>query len=712
MTLLKDEDRLDKHLRLRDVFAVSTGAMFSSGFFLLPGLAAAESGPSVVLAYLAAGLLVLPAMFSKAELSTAMPRAGGTYYFLDRSLGPLVGTVGGLGIWLALVLKSAFALIGIGAYLGIVMDVSIRPVAIALTVVFAAFNIVGVKETTRLQQALVYVLLGVLGFFIVQGLTEIAELGVGRVLEGQFRPLFPFGFEGFASTVGLVFVSYAGLTKVASVAEEVDDPDRNIPRGMLLSLITATVVYVVGVFIMVGVLDPVELRSDLTPVATAAQSFFDWLPHPVGLVLVLAAAFAAFASTGNAGILSASRYPLAMARDGLVSPVFAKVGRYGTPGWSVLLTAGTTMAVLLLLDVKSVAKLASAFQLLIFAMINVSVIVMRESRLPSYVPGYRSPLYPWMQVAGVLIPLWLVFELGALSVLFTLGMIGGGIGWYASYARRRVSREGAVYHVFERLGRRRYEGLEPELRQILKEKALGGSAPFEEAVAGAITVELPDEVDTFEGAARTAAERLSEVVPTPPERLLSGFLEETRLGIAPVSRGAALPHLRLDGASESHLLLARARRGIAMGDGAGARRPDGKAEPRGDGLVHALFFLVSPRAAAGAHLHILSRIASHVERPDFLDSWLAAGSSDELKEVLLHEERFLTLRVARGEPTATLRDRPVSELGLPRGVLLVLIERDGAAIVPRADTVVRGGDRLTLLGEAELIRELRSRFSS
>lgn len=111
MPALDDGERLAKQLHLRDVVAVCTGAMFSSGFFLLPGLAAARAGPAVVLAYLLAGLLVLPAMFSKAELSTAMPRAGGTYYFLDRSLGPLMGTVGGLGIWVSLILKSAFTLI-------------------------------------------------------------------------------------------------------------------------------------------------------------------------------------------------------------------------------------------------------------------------------------------------------------------------------------------------------------------------------------------------------------------------------------------------------------------------------------------------------------------------------------------------------------------------------------------------------------------------
>ncbi|MCL7989820.1 MAG: amino acid permease, partial [marine benthic group bacterium] len=130
------DSKLQKNLTLFDVYAISTGAMFSSGFFLLPGIAYAQAGPAVVLAYLLAGIAVLPAMLSKAELATAMPRAGGTYYFLDRALGPLVGTVGGLGAWLALVLKSAFALVGLGAYLGLFFDVPIRPVAVGLTLLF------------------------------------------------------------------------------------------------------------------------------------------------------------------------------------------------------------------------------------------------------------------------------------------------------------------------------------------------------------------------------------------------------------------------------------------------------------------------------------------------------------------------------------------------------------------------------------------------
>ena len=110
---------LKKELGLLNVYAIATGTTLSAGFFLLPGIAFRDAGPAVILSYLIAAIPLIPAMFSMAELATAMPRAGGAYYFLDRSMGPFIGTIGGLGTWLALILKTAFALIGMGAYLSI-----------------------------------------------------------------------------------------------------------------------------------------------------------------------------------------------------------------------------------------------------------------------------------------------------------------------------------------------------------------------------------------------------------------------------------------------------------------------------------------------------------------------------------------------------------------------------------------------------------------
>jgi len=682
---------LKKDLTLYDVYAISTGAMFSSGFFLLPGIAAAETGPSVILAYLVAGILILPSMYSMAELSTAMPKAGGTYYFLDRALGPLAGTVGGVGTWLALVFKSAFALIGMGAYLAIYADVPVKPLAAALTVAFGVLNVVGAKESSWLQRILVTVLVGVLAFYAAQGVFSVvggqsAAGGAG----GEFTPFFTEGVRGFLATIGIVFVSYAGLTKVASVAEEVQNPDRNIPLGMGLSLLTATAIYVIGVAIMVAILPASELHADLTPVYTSGEVFFNWLPYALGPILIVVAAVAAFASTGNAGIMSASRYPLAMARDRLLPEGFSKIGRFNTPTRSVAVTVGLMLVIIFLLSEEGVAKLASAFQLLIFALLNFAVIVMRESQIPSYAPGYRSPLYPWMQAAGIVIPAFLISEMGTLAIVFTGVVVLFGIGWYFYYART-VAREGAIFHLFARLGKQRYDGLDRELQTILEEKGVGHDTAFDRLVARADVIHL-DEPKLYGDVVDEVAARLSDRYDISTETLKHGFMEGAPYSAVSVSHGAALPYCRLDDIDEPEMVMVHCQSGICVDVEDEIEELD-TSEP-----VYAFFFLVSPKDDEGEHLRTLATLANRTDEEQFLVEWRAASNEQEAKESLLHHERYLTLDLLTGTNTEEFIDRRVKDLNLPAGVLVALVRRDEEITIPNGQSTLEEGDRVTIIG--------------
>ena len=692
---MADPSSLKKNLKLFDVYAISTGAMFSSGFFLLPGIAAAQAGPSAILAYFVAGILITPSMLSIAELSTAMPKSGGAYYFLDRSLGPLAGTVGGLGTWLALVFKSAFALIGMGAYLAIFFDVPIQPLAAALTVAFAVLNVVGAKETSTLQRVLVAVLVGVLVFFTVEGLLALSGGDTAR-LQGQMTPFFPFGATGFLSTIGLVFVSYAGLTKAASVAEEVENPDRNLPLGMFLSLATATALYVVGVYIMVSVLEPNTLRSDLTPVATAGEVFLDWLPEPFGLILIVAAAIAAFASTGNAGILSASRYPLAMARDRLVPDGLGKLGRFGTPTRAVTVTAALMLVIIFALSEEGVAKLASAFQLLIFGFINFAVIIMRESEIPSYAPGYRSPFYPWTQVFGIIVTFFLITEMGALAILFTGAVVIIGIGWYFYYARG-VKREGAIFHLFARLGKFRYEGLDGELQTILEEKGVGEDTQFDRLVARSQVLSLTEEC-SYSDVVYQVADLLEERVTVDANRLARDFLEGTRHSAMSAGNGTALAYDRRDDIDHQELVMVHHQSGVCVG----TRSVDETPPER----VYALFFLVSPEDDKNDHLRMLATLASRTDEESFTVDWRAANDDQELKEALIHHERYLTLHLLSDTTTETFIDQHVRDLKVPAGNLVALIRRKGQIIIPNGSTKLEEGDRLTIIGDPAGIKRL------
>ena len=155
--------KLKRELGLLDVFCIASGAMISSGLFILPGLAYFSSGPAIVVAYLLAGILVLPSMLSKAELATAMPKSGGAYFFINRSMGAGFGTLAGIAAWFSLAFKSAFALVGIGAFASIIFpDISIfqiKLIAVVFCIIFMTINLIGTKHTGRLQIIMVLVLL-------------------------------------------------------------------------------------------------------------------------------------------------------------------------------------------------------------------------------------------------------------------------------------------------------------------------------------------------------------------------------------------------------------------------------------------------------------------------------------------------------------------------------------------------------------------------
>ncbi|MDX1647697.1 MAG: amino acid permease, partial [Longimicrobiales bacterium] len=672
--------QLEKELGLWDVYALATGATLSSGFFLLPGLAAAGAGAAMPVSYLLAALILVPGLVSSVELTTAMPKAGGVYYFLDRSMGPLVGTIGGFGTWIALVLKAAFALYGVGAYLQLFFpDLQIGPVAGALAIAFGIVNYLGAKKTGTFQVMLL-VGLGVL-------LLWFCGVGVLEMEASNFATFFDTEASGLIATSGLVVVSYMGLTKVASVAEEVKDPERNLPLGTFLSFGTVILVYVVGTGVMVGVAGADTLGAnggDLKPVATVARM----LAGPAGAVVMTIAALLAVSSGANAGVLSASRYPLAMGRDRILPAVLGRVGQKGTPTVGIVVTVGLILLSVTLFDPTKIAKLASAFKLVMFALGCLAVIVMRESRIESYDPGYRSPLYPTMQILGILAPFWLIVEMGLLPTVFTAGLITLGALWYRHYAGERVDREGAIFHVFERLGRQRDDRLDLELREVIKDRGPRAEDPFDALFAAAHVLDYDGTLD-FESLVRRASDRLAQDLPVPADRLYRGFLDGARLGATPVAHGAALPHVRLDAVREPRLLLARVVEGVRLDEGIEHGPVD---EP-----VRAIFFLVGPREDPGRHLRILAQIARRVDQASFMRTWLGADSETRIKEALFRNDRLLvvTLDGALGEELA---ERPVRDLELPEGTLVAMIRRDDEMIIPKGDTMLRRGDRLTILG--------------
>jgi amino acid transporter len=430
---------LERDLGLLAVLAISIGAMIGSGIFILPGLAMAEAGPAVVLAYLLAGVMVLPAALSKSEMATAMPEAGGTYIYIERGMGPLLGTIAGIGTWFSLSFKGALALVGGMPYLAVVFDIPQTTVALVLCTVLILVNVGGAKQTGRMQVAIVAVMLAAMGWFVVQS---------GPATDpARFGDFFEQGTGGLLAATGLVFVSYAGVTKVASVAEEVENPDRNIPLGILGSLAFTTLLYVAIVAIVVGVVPGPDLLDSYTPMADVALSTMG----TVGVYAIVVAAVLALLSTANAGILSSSRYPFAMSRDDLAPALFEDVSeRFNTPRNAITITGILMLGLIAFVDILAIAKLASAFKILVFALVNAALIAFRKADLEDYDPAFESPLYPWMQLFGIGASGLLLTQMGIVPALGALAIVVGGIAWYYLFARSRIDREGAAADVVRR----------------------------------------------------------------------------------------------------------------------------------------------------------------------------------------------------------------------------------------------------------------------
>ena len=610
---------LKRELGLLDVFCIASGAMLSSGLFVLPGLAFAKTGPAVIVAYLLAAVLVVPAMLSKAELATAMPKSGGDYFYIERSLGGYAGALGGIASWLSLSFKSAFALIGIGAFTALVYpDISamqLKLVAVGCCLFFMVLNIFSAKIAGNVQDVLVLGLLAILAGYIF--------LGFGHIRFQHYVPFMPLGLSSVFATAGLVFVSYGGLTKIGSIAEEVKDPRRNLPLGMFMAFIVVSLLYVVIVGITIGLVDPAQLEGSLTPISLGASAFAGtW-----GGVILAIAALTAFITTSNAGILAASRFPMAMSRDRLLPEFFGKINaRFGTPHISILVTSAFMISVILFLGLEDFVKTASTLKIVLFLLVNVSVIIMRESKIQNYRPSFRSPLYPWMQIFGIVAYGFLIIEMGAVPLLVTGGFAVLGFIWFRFYARSRIDRKAALIRVVGRMTAKELagRGLEKELMGILVERDNIIEDRFDRLIKECTILDLEGAMMS-EAFFRTVSEALSESVHVDARALFDLFMEREKTSSTVVHPGLAIPHVIIEGSHQFGILLARCKAGISFADD----------QPP----VRTVFILLGSRDERNYHLRALMAIAQIVQEDGFEAHWLRAGSLEALRDVILLSNR-------------------------------------------------------------------------
>ncbi|HID94455.1 MAG TPA: amino acid permease [Candidatus Latescibacteria bacterium] len=610
------ERDLKKGLTFLDVFCVATGAMISSGLFILPGLAFDKAGPAVILSYLIAGIFCIPTLLSMAELTTAMPKAGGDYFYIMRGFGPLLGTVAGFSTWLSLSLKGAFALIGMGAYLSIITHLPLNIIALFCCLSFIVLNLIGVKEAGRFQVFLVLGLLGILLGYVLWGMKTVNPV--------NFSPFFTRGLGPMFATASFVFISYGGLTKVAALAEETKNPGKNLPLGMILSLIVTSIFYALVIFVTIGILNPERLKETLTPISDGAGVF----GGDVLKMIISVGAFLAFISTANSGIMTASRYPLGMSRDKLLPAGFQKISsKFKTPYISILFTGFFMIVAILFLRLELLVKVASSVLILLYIFANLTLILFRESKISSFRPKFYSPFYPYLQILGILGGFFLLIEMGTFIIFLTTAFLLLGIIWYKLYAQKRATQDSALIYVLERLIAKDKElvsdNLLTELKDIVVQRDEVIKDKFHELIeeSKVLDIEMPLKMEDF---FKEVSDILSTELNLASQELFRKFVAREKESTTVIRKGLAIPHIVIEGKNIFKIAMARAKAGIIFPE---------------DKLAHIIFILVGSSDERNLHLKVLAAIAQITQIPEFDKRWFEATNKEELKNIVLLAER-------------------------------------------------------------------------
>jgi APA family basic amino acid/polyamine antiporter len=390
---------LKRNLNLLDATAIGVGAIIGAGIFVVLGIAMGYAGPSVIFSIIIAGIIASFTAFSFAELGSAIPKAGGAYSFAFELLSPAAGFIVGF-LWLfAQIVGGATISLGFASYfVAIFPAFSIKTVAVLAAMGLTGLNLIGIKQSSIVNNILVIIKIGILALFIGFGFFQINP---------QYLSDFsPNGIYGVLQGAGFIFFAYLGFGRISTLGEEVKNPERNLPLAVLLALCLSVVLYVLTGLTAAGLQDYQILAQSGSPIAVAANATGNSMLEAA----VSIGALIATASVLLTNLLGLSRVAFAMARNGQLPKSVARVSlRLGTPFVSILAMGALLTALAYVLDLREAAAITSFSILFVHLTVNLSAIRLRRKMLGN--AGFRVPLYPLIPLSGFISCLILMFSL-------------------------------------------------------------------------------------------------------------------------------------------------------------------------------------------------------------------------------------------------------------------------------------------------------------
>jgi amino acid transporter/nucleotide-binding universal stress UspA family protein len=461
-------------MRLLDITMIGVGAMIGAGIFVLTGIAAGVAGPALILVFGLNGFVALLTAMAYAELGSSYHSAGGGYTWVKTALPNPSGFLSGWMSWFAQAVACSLYALGFGAYFKLVLDAIGAPdisvgfmsiekwLAILTVVVFSYINYRGASEAGKAGNVVTVGKVLIILAFIVAGLVVVAQQGG---VEIAFTPFLSEGWGGVVAAMGLTFIAFEGYEIIAQTSEEVENPKRNVPRAVFLSLVIVVPIYLLVAFVAVGavrapggmtVTEYLGQEGEVALVRAADQFLVG------GGVLILVGGLLSTLSALNATIFSSSRVAFAMARDANLPPVLGQVHtRRATPHIAILFSAALIMFMAIALPIEEVAAAADVMFLLLFVLVNLALIKLRRTR-PDLDRGFKVPLVPFVPLLAIGTMLFLtifLFVRYPMALLAVGGwIVAGGVVYY-QYSRTREEAFVERTEWMERIERHEYSVL-------------------------------------------------------------------------------------------------------------------------------------------------------------------------------------------------------------------------------------------------------------
>jgi len=448
-----------RSLGLFDATMIGIGAMIGAGIFVLTGIAAGEAGPASILAFALNGLVTLLTAFAYAELASAVPRAGGGYSFVRMAFPGAAGFIAGWMLWFAYTVACSLYALGFAGYfleffhkyfpdimeiifLAIGEHRSVLIVTIFIASAFIWLNVRGAEVTGKAENVLTISKILVLAIFLIFGFLKLSN-NPSQVSENLF-PFFPSGFGGVLIAMGLTFIAFEGYDLIATVAEEIKSPEKNIPRATFISLGFTVFIYLLILFVSLAAIETEGVPTwqflgnfKETAIVQAAD---DFMPA-FGVGVIVFGGLLSTMSALNATVLAASRVAFSMGRDMWLPTSMSKIhAKRRTPYIAIIVTGVILLAMALTLPIEAVGSAASLIFLLTFAMVNLSVIVLRR-KFPDIPRRYKIPLYPFVPLLGFVLNIFLAlyqFNFQPIAWYITIGWIAVGLLLYYAVFEKRT----------------------------------------------------------------------------------------------------------------------------------------------------------------------------------------------------------------------------------------------------------------------------------